>query len=216
MPRFIDRHEGGRQLAQRLTRFADEPGVIILGLPRGGLPVAEEVARALRAPLDAMLVRKLGVPGQEEVAMGAIADGGIRILNEPLIGALGLTTREVANVIADEARELVRRKAAYRGDHPFPDLRDRTVILVDDGVATGSTMRAAVAAVRAQSPRVVIVAAPVMSAEAAATLGEVADACEAVAVPHAFSSVGSHYQDFPQTSDDEVRRILAGHGVGSA
>jgi len=105
---------------------------------------------------------------------------------------------------------------AYRGEHPFPDLRDRTVILVDDGMATGSTMRAAVAAVRAQSPRAVIVAAPVMSAEAAATLGEVADACEAVAVPHAFSSVGEHYRAFPQTSDDEVRRILAGHGVGSA
>ncbi len=208
LTRFRNRREAGRQLAHRLGSWGGDPSVQVLALPRGGVPVAWEVARALGAPLDVFLVRKLGVPGREELAMGAIAEGGVRVLNDEVIQPLGITPTVVERVTRAELAELSRRERLYRGDTPAPDLRNRTVLLIDDGLATGATMAAAVAGVRAQRPRRVIVAVPVASEEAARAMSRRADECVAVLTPRQFGGVGQWYEDFGQTTDDEVQHLL--------
>jgi predicted phosphoribosyltransferase len=205
---YRDRFDAGRRLAERLTEYAGRDDVLVLALPRGGVPVASEVARALRAPLDVFLVRKLGVPGQEELAMGAIASGGVRVLNEEVVRALEVTPEELAEASSRERRELERREAAYRAGRPSPEVRGRTVILVDDGLATGSTMRAAVAALRRRQPARIVVAVPVGAADTCADLAEAADEVVCVRSPRPFLSVGSWYDDFRQTSDAEVSGLL--------
>jgi putative phosphoribosyl transferase len=205
--RFRDRRDAGRQLARAL-KVPPGTAIQVLALPRGGVPVAYEVALALDAPLDVFVVRKLGVPGHEELAMGAIAEGGFRVLNRDVIEGLGITTATVDRVAAAETLELARRERLYRDGGPAPELRNRTVLLLDDGLATGSTMAAAVAGVRAQRPARVIVAVPVASHEAMEMLGQVADEVVAVLTPPYFGGVGEWYDDFSQTSDDEVRTLL--------
>jgi predicted phosphoribosyltransferase len=206
---FRDRYDAGRQLATRLTRYAGRPDVLVLALPRGGLPVAYEVARALGTPLDVFLVRKLGVPGREELAMGAIASGGVRVLNDEVVRALRIPEQIIDAVAAEEQAELERRERAYRDGRPAPDARGRTVILVDDGLATGSSMRAAVEALRLRGPVRVVVAVPVGAPETCAALGEIADEVVCAHEPEHFAAVGLWYADFSQTSDDEVRELLA-------
>ncbi|MDE3152871.1 MAG: phosphoribosyltransferase [Gemmatimonadota bacterium] len=208
-PRFVDRHDAGRQLAEHLRAYAHEPGLIVLGLPRGGVPVAYEVARALGAPLDVFVVRKLGVPGHEEYAMGAIASGGIRVVNQEAMRQLQLTAADLDRVERDERRELERRDRLYRGDRPHADLAGRTVLLVDDGLATGSTMLAAVEAARTRGPRRIIVAAPVAPPDTREAIRRAADDCVCVHTPDPFYGVGVWYADFDQTTDEEVQRLLA-------
>jgi predicted phosphoribosyltransferase len=205
---YPDRREAGRFLARQLMEYAGRPDVVVLGLPRGGVPVAYEVARALGAPLDVFLVRKLGLPGHEELAMGAIASGGVRVLNEDVVRALGISEDVVATVVAEELQELKRRERAYRGDRPAPDVRGKTVVLVDDGLATGSTMRAAVAALRRQGPARIVVAVPVGAPETCAEFQEEADEAVCAQTPDPFYAVGLWYRDFSQTTDDEVRELL--------
>jgi putative phosphoribosyl transferase len=205
---FRDRSEAGRALAELLTADAGAPDVLVLSLPRGGVPVGFEVAAALRAPLDVFLVRKLGVPGHEELAMGAIATGGVQVLNDDVVGGLHIPAHVIEAVAARERQELERRERAYRGDRPPLDVRGRTVILVDDGLATGTTMRAAAVAIRRQQPRRVVVAVPVASSAACADLRAVADAVVCAYTPEPFYAVGVWYEDFTQTTDDEVRDLL--------
>jgi putative phosphoribosyl transferase len=205
---FNDRHDAGRQLAARLQSLARRPGLVVLGLPRGGVPVAGEVAAALDAPLDVFVVRKIGVPGHEELALGAVASGGVRVVNQDVVRVTGISRRDFDDLTAMELREVSRRERAYRADCPFPDLRGATVILVDDGVATGSTMLAGVHALRQLGPAAVIAAAPVMAREAYRTLAAAADRCECVALPEPFYGVGMYYRDFSQTTDEEVRGVL--------
>jgi putative phosphoribosyl transferase len=208
--RFRDRAHAGRVLGERLRdRYAAAADVLVLGLPRGGVPVAFEVARILAASLDVFVVRKLGVPGHEELAMGAIASGGTRVLNEPVVGALGLGEQEIARAAAVERDELGRRERAYRGDRGPVDASGRTVILVDDGLATGSTMRAAALAIRAQSPERVVVGVPVAARETCDELRLDVDELVCAMTPAPFYAVGAWYEDFAPTSDDEVRRLLA-------
>ena len=206
--RFQDRYHAGRRLAKALKRYAGRPNLLVLALPRGGVPVAYEVSRALHAPLDLMLVRKLGVPGHEELAMGAIASGGVRILSEDVIQALGVPDRVIAAVASNEENELARRERAYRDDRPPPDVRGKTVILVDDGLATGSTMRAAAAAIRAQHAEWLVVAVPVAPRETCQSLMQEADDVVCAAMPEPFFAVGNWYEDFTQTTDEEVRELL--------
>ena len=213
---FRDRLDAGRQLAERLTEYADRPDVCVLALPRGGVPVAFEVARALHAPLDLFLVRKLGLPGHEELAMGAIASGGVRVLNEDLVRTLRVPQEDIDAVAAAEQRELERREHEYRDDRPAPDVRGRTVILVDDGLATGSTMRAAVAALRRQLPARIVVAVPVGAAETCADFSGEADEVVCARTPAPFHAVGLWYGDFAQTSDEEVRDLLGMAAGGHA
>jgi predicted phosphoribosyltransferase len=208
LSRFRDRTEAGRRLAEVLAPYAGRPNLLILALPRGGVPVAYEVARALHAPLDLLLVRKLGVPGHEELAMGAIASGGVRILSEDVISMLGIDDREISTVAAVEEEELARRERLYRDGRPPPDVRGRTVILVDDGLATGSTMRAAAAALKVQGPERLIVAVPVAPPETCEALAREVDDVVCALSPEPFLSVGTWYQDFTQTSDGEVRDLL--------
>jgi putative phosphoribosyl transferase len=206
--RFHDRAEAGHLLATQLTAYANRLDVLVLALPRGGVPVAFEVARALHTPLDVMIVRKLGVPGYEELAMGAIASGGVRVLNDDVVHMLGISEEEINQVVTHEQRELERRERLYRGERPASEVGGRTVILVDDGIATGATMRAAVAAVRQQQPARIVIAVPVA---AAATCEEfVAEVDELVCVfrPETFFAVGFWYEHFSQTSDEEVRDLL--------
>jgi predicted phosphoribosyltransferase len=205
---FTDRRDAGRQLAARLQRFRGRADVIVLGLPRGGVPVAAEIAEALDLPLDVFVVRKLGVPGQEELAMGAVASGGGRVVNEEIVRLARVRPEVFEGVTARELREIQRREAAYRAGRPFPSLHGATVILVDDGVATGSTMLAGVHALRQLGPAAVIVAAPVMAHGAKRALERAADGCEYVALPDPFYGVGMHYGDFSQTPDEEVRETL--------
>jgi predicted phosphoribosyltransferase len=207
---FHDRRDAGRQLAALLTRYAGRPGVLVLALPRGGVPVGYEVARALGVPLDVFLVRKLGVPGREELAMGALASGGVRVLNEEVVRALRIPDYVIDGVTANELRELERREQVYRDDRPAPDVRGRTVILVDDGLATGSSMRAAVEALRLREPERIVVAVPVGARETCAMMGEVADEAVCAFEPENFAAVGLWYADFSQTTDEEVRDLLAG------
>jgi predicted phosphoribosyltransferase len=206
---FRDRADAGRQLLGRLGAYRGLADVIVLGLPRGGIPVAYEVARGLGAPLDVFLVRKLGVPGQEELAMGAIATGGVRVVNRDVVDALRIGEDVLDRVAAEEARELARREVQYRGDRPEPELRGRTAILVDDGLATGSSMRAAVAAALAQGPARVVVAVPVAAPSTCEELRREVDEIVCVATPEPFMAVGRFYDDFSQTTDDEVRSLLA-------
>ena len=192
-----------------MTEYAGRTDTLVLALPRGGVPVAFEVARALRAPLDIFLVRKLGVPGQEELAMGAIASGGVRVVNEDVVRHLGITPEVIDAVAAREQGELERRERAYRDERPAPDVRGRTVILVDDGLATGSTMRAAALALRQQGPARVVVAVPVASREACEEFRGEVDDIVCAATPEPFMGVGRWYEDFSQTTDEEVRELLA-------
>jgi predicted phosphoribosyltransferase len=206
--RFSDRAQAGRLLAERLRAYAKRDDVIVLALPRGGVPVAFEVARALDAPLDVFLVRKLGVPGHEELAFGAIAPGGTRVLNTPLIERLGLTAERIEAIDATERRELERRQRVYRDGRPPPDVAGRTVIVVDDGLATGSTMQAAVEAIRQDDPAQVVVAVPVADPGVCEALGTLADEVVCLSMPRPLRAVGAWYEAFSQTSDDEVRALL--------
>jgi putative phosphoribosyl transferase len=207
---FEDRRDAGRQLGVRLQSYAGRPDVIVLGLPRGGVPVAAEVARALGVPLDVFVVRKLGVPGREELAMGAIASGGVEIVNENVIHRLGVSEHDLDDVVALERVELERRELAYRGRRPPLDLTGKTVIVVDDGLATGASMRAAVAAIRTQRPAWIVAAAPVASAETCDEMRDETDEVVCAETPPSFMGVGQWYGDFSQTSDEEVRAALAG------
>ena len=206
--RFHDRRDAGRRLAEQLAPYANRSDVLVLALPRGGVPVAAEVARALRAPLDVFVVRKLGVPGSEELAMGAVATGGVRVLNDAVIRALHISANVIDAVTAGEQEELQRRERVYRGDRPAPDVSGRTVILVDDGLATGATMQAAVAALRLQAPTRIVVAAPVGAAEPVHALRTEVDDVVCVLTPEPFYAVGAWYEDFDQTTDEEVRELL--------
>jgi putative phosphoribosyl transferase len=214
--RFRDRFQAGRQLAAALQGYARDPHLLVLALPRGGVPVGYEVARLLNAPLDVMLVRKLGVPGHEELAMGAIASGGVRILSDEVIKVFGIPERVVAGVAAEESEELQRRERLYRDDRPAPEIEGRTVILVDDGLATGSTMRAAAAALRAQHPEHLVVAVPVAPPETCASLRSEVDDVVCAREPEPFFAVGNWYDDFSQISDAEVRRLLQAGSASAA
>ena len=205
---FRDRYDAGRQLAERLTEYAGRSDVLVLALPRGGVPVACEVAATLDAPLDVFLVRKLGVPGQEELAMGAIASGGVRVLNEHVVEMVGVSDQEIDEVAAREQQELERREREYRNGRPAPRIRGRTVILIDDGLATGSTMRAAVQAVRRQGASRVVVAVPVAAASTCDEFRAEVDDVVCAVTPEPFYAVGLWYEDFSQTTDEEVRRLL--------
>jgi putative phosphoribosyl transferase len=207
--RFRNRTEAGRLLARELDRYADRGDVVVLALPRGGVPVGYEVAKALGAPLDVCAVRKLGVPGHRELAMGAIASGGLIVRDQELVHRLGIPEELIRRAIADELRELERREAAYRGVREPPQLDGKTVILVDDGLATGATMRAAALAVREQSPARVIVAVPVAAAETCERLRDDVDEVICALTPEPFYAVGLWYDDFSQTSDEEVGELLA-------
>jgi putative phosphoribosyl transferase len=213
---FQNRTDAGRQLAHQLLAYANRPDILVLALPRGGVPVAFEIARELKVPLDVFVVRKLGVPGQEELAMGAMASGGSYVLNQHLIRAIGLTQDEVNAVIAQEKHELQRRQRLYRNDRPYPDLHNRTVILVDDGLATGATMYAAVNALRKLEPARLIVAVPVAVKEVCDRFRQIADEIVCVQTPDPFDGVGRWYADFSQTTDDEVRELLARANPGPA
>ena len=206
---FRDRTEAGRMLAGQLAAYADRPDVLVLALPRGGVPVAYEVARALDAPLDVFVVRKLGVPGHEELAMGAIASGGVCVLNDDVVEGAAHPAPADRGRGRPGAAELARRERAYRGDRPAPEVRGRTVILVDDGLATGSTMRAAVAALRRLGPARIIVAVPTAAPATCEEFRHEADECVCDITPEPFYAVGLWYEDFSQTTDDEVRDLLA-------
>lgn len=206
---FKDRTEAGRFLAQKLGEYTNNPNVVVLALPRGGVPVAYEVAQTLKAPLDIFVVRKLGVPGYEELAMGAIASGGIRVLNSRIVDYLDISDQTIETVAALEQLELERRERLYRGARSAVDVRGRTVIIVDDGMATGSTMRAAVRALRQQNAEKIIVAVPVGARETCESFAnEVDTMCVCAITPEPFDGVGLWYRDFEQTSDDEVRQLL--------
>jgi predicted phosphoribosyltransferase len=205
---YRDRAEAGRYLAKKLAGYAGRPDVIVLALPRGGVPVAYEVARALGAPLDVFLVRKLGVPGHEELAMGAIASGGLLLLNEKLVRALAISPELINDVISSQRAELERRDRQYRGVRPPPDVRGKTVILIDDGLATGASMRAAIAALRQQHPARLVVAVPIAAPTTCAELRDEVDEIVCARTPEPFHAVGLWYDDFTQTTDDEVRDLL--------
>jgi putative phosphoribosyl transferase len=205
---FRDRSEAGRVLADKLAAYRGAGGVVVLGLPRGGVEVAFEVARALESPLDVLVVRKLGLPEQPELAMGAIASGGVLVLNQELVYSLDIPDAVIDQVAARERPELQRRERLYRGDRPPLDLRGKTVILVDDGLATGSTMKAAVAAVRHYNPAKVVAAVPVGAVDSCRELGEMADGCICVETPSPFYGVGLWYRNFSQSTDAEVQHFL--------
>jgi putative phosphoribosyl transferase len=205
---FSNRAEAGRQLAEKLEKYARLDDVIVLGLPRGGVPVAYEVAKRLHAPLDVFIVRKLGVPGFEELAAGAIASGGVRVLNEDVVRAIPYASEAIEAVTAKEIGELQRREQAYREGRPAPELRDKIVILVDDGLATGATMRVAIKALRERGTAKIIVAVPVGPLETCEEVAKEADEAICLNMPPFFQAVGQYYQDFSQTSDADVRDLL--------
>src|SRR6266850_2072911 len=205
---FPDRREAGRQLAQHLAAYANRPDVLVLALPRGGVPVAYEVARALHAPLDVFLVRKLGMPGHEEFAIGAVATGGVRVLNRDVIDELQIPEQVIEAVTRRELQEIARREREYRGDRPFPDVRGKTVILIDDGLATGSTMRAAAEALRQLGPARLVVAVPTASPQTCDDFRAHVDEVVCAITPEPFYAVGLWYDDFSQTTDEEVRALL--------
>lgn len=206
---FQDRTQAGHLLGEALHRYAGRDDVVVLALPRGGVPVAFEVIKAIGAPLDLMLVRKLGTPGQEELAMGAIATGGVRVLNPDVVAHLRIPDETIEAVAQRERRELERRQRAYRGDRPPPALAGRCVILVDDGLATGATMRTAIKATRLQHPAAIVVAVPVAPPETVEVLRREADDVVCLATPEPFWAIGGWYRAFPQTSDEEVKDLLA-------
>ena len=213
---YQNRGDAGRHLAALLEAYRGRPDVLVLGLPRGGVPVAYEVSHELGVPLDVFIVRKLGVPGHEELAMGAIASGGTIVLNHDVIADLGIPDELIQSVIERESRELARRETLYRGDRPPPQVEGRTVILVDDGLATGSSMRAAAAALAKQSPAKVIVAVPVAASQTCAELEREVDTVICALTPDPFYAVGLWYQDFSPTTDQEVRLLLAWAYDGAA
>ena len=206
--RFADRHDAGRHLAARLQQYRGRDDVLVLALPRGGVPVAWEVAQALDAPMDVFVVRKLGVPGREEYAMGAIASGGVRVLNDDAVQGLAIPQSVIDAVTMREAMELARREREYRGDRGMPDVRGKAVIVVDDGLATGATMLAAVRALRQMGPRQIVVAVPAGAPQTCHQLREEADEVVCAIEPDPFTAVGVWYADFSQTSDEEVRGLL--------
>jgi putative phosphoribosyl transferase len=212
---FRDRRDAGRQLAGRLASFAGREDVLVLGLARGGVPVAFEVARSLAATLDVLIIRKLGVPGQRELAMGAIASGGVRVLNSRIVRRIPDAEAVIEEVAAAEQRELERRETQYRGDRAAAEVRGKVVIVVDDGLATGASMRAAVLALRQRAAAQVVVAVPVGSPEACAKLSAEADELICLTAPMDFEAVGQVYDDFSQTTDDEVRALLAEANVSA-
>src|SRR5919108_3273933 len=201
---FHDRFEAGRALASRLGQFAHRNDVIVLGLPRGGIPVAFEVARTLNTPLDVFIVRKLGVPGQEELAMGAIASGGVRVVNRPVVDTLGIKNEEIQEAAFEQQSELERREQEYRNGRPMLEVRDRIAILVDDGLATGSSMRVAAVALRKKQPAKIVVAVPVAAPSTCEELQAEADLVICAVTPESFFAVGQWYRDFRQTSDEQV------------
>jgi predicted phosphoribosyltransferase len=207
-PLFHDRRAAGRLLAAKLASYAARPDVVVLALPRGGVPVGYEVAGALGAPLDVFVVRKLGLPGHEELAMGAVATPGVRVLNEVIVRALGVPDHVIEAVAAREREELTRRERAYRGDQPPLDVRGRTVILVDDGLATGATMQAAIQALRQRQPARIVVAVPTAARETCEALRRKVDDVICAITPDPFHAVGLWYEDFSETSDNEVRALL--------
>ena len=213
---FRDRRHAGRALALALEQYANRTDVVVLGLPRGGVPVAFEVAQALRAPLDVFLVRKLGVPGHEELAMGAIASGGVQVLNENIVRSLRFGSAEVDIIAAREQRELERREQAYRGSRADLELTGKIAIVIDDGLATGATMRAAVKALRARQPSRVVVAVPVGADDTCHLLRREADEVICLRTPYPFGGVGMWYDDFSQTDDEEVRELLAAAATATA
>jgi predicted phosphoribosyltransferase len=208
VPRFLDRRHAGRALASHLAEYAWQPGVQVLALPRGGVPVGYEVAERLHAPLDVIIVRKLGVPGHEELAMGAIASGGVLVADEEVIDTFRVPWPRFDQVVRDEARELQRRERELRGSLPAAEVEGRTVILVDDGLATGSTMRAALRTLREQRPARLVVAVPVAAPETCRELAGEVDEMICASTPQPFFAVGQWYADFRQTTDEEVRRLL--------
>ncbi|MDY7013049.1 MAG: phosphoribosyltransferase [Cyanobacteriota bacterium] len=215
---FLNRTEAGCLLASRLTEYANRPDVLVLGLPRGGVPIAYEIATVLNAPLDIWLARKLGVPGNQELAMGAIGWGGEMVLNEELIESWKISNSAIAQVAMREKEELARRDRLYRGSRPQPDVRDRTIILVDDGIATGSTLSAAIASLRSRDPAEIVVAAPVIPPSACADLRSKADKIACLIKPDPFYFLGFWYNDFSPTSDARVCELLerSQHRLASA
>ena len=205
---FRDRADAGRKLAKGLLEYAGRPDLLVLALPRAGVPVAYEVARALGAPLDVFLVRKLGLPGHEELAMGAIASGGVRVLNQDVVNVLQIPEKLINRVAEAEIRELERREHTYRGNRPPPDVHGKTIILVDDGLATGSTMRAAATALRQQGPARIVVGVPVAAPEICEEFRDEVDDIVCAITPEVFFGVGAWYQDFSQTTDDSVLDLL--------
>jgi predicted phosphoribosyltransferase len=208
MARFRDRREAGRILAQKLSHYANRPEVIVFALPRGGVPVAYEVALALNVPLDIFIVRKLGLPGHEELAIGAIASGGVRVLNEDIIRMLHIPEAVIEHAAQRELQELQRREKLYRGNRPPPEVSDRIVILVDDGLATGASMRAAIAALRAGHPKRIVVAVPTGAPETCQAFEAEVDEVVCAITPEPFLGVGRWYEDFAQTTDEGVRLFL--------
>src|SRR5687767_1517197 len=209
---FRDRIDAGRRLARELRAYADRSDVVVLALPRGGVPVAAEVAKVLHVPLDIFLVRKLGVPGQEELALGAIASAGIRVLNQDVVRQLGIRRELIEHLVRREQQELVRREHAYRGDRLPLDVRGKIVILIDDGLATGASMRAAVMALRQKQPARIVVAVPAAARDTCEEFRQVVDEMICAETPEPFYAVGTWYDDFSQTTDDEVRALLKRYG----
>ncbi len=205
---FENRTDAGRQLAQALGAYAGRSDLIVLALPRGGVPVAYEVARALKAPLDLLIVRKLGTPGNPELAMGAIASGGASVLNRDVVSIYRISDEVIENAAAKERQELERRERLYRGDRPYPDIENRCIIVVDDGIATGATMRAGLAALRQRNPSCIVVAVPLAPVDTVERLRAEVDEVVCLMTPEPFFAVGQGYRDFSQTTDDEVREIL--------
>ena len=210
-----DRAEAGRKLALKLHRYGNRVDVIVLGIPRGGVPVAYELARALAAPLDVFIVRKLGAPGYHELAMGAIASGGARVINEDVVASIGIPHFAIERTVVLEEEEITRREKLYRGRHPPPDLRGKIVILADDGMATGASMLVAVKALRSLSPARIVVASGVSSPSACSAVGEVADECVCVLEPDDLGAISPWYEEFGQTEDEEVCALLAKAGLGT-
>jgi putative phosphoribosyl transferase len=206
---FDDRADGGKELAKRLSKYANRPDAIVLALPRGGVPVAYEVAQTLHLPLDVFLVRKLGVPGHEELAFGAVASGGMRVINRAVVRSADVSAAEIEETIKTEQRELERREQTYRDERPTPQIEGRTVILVDDGLATGASMRAAVLALREQKPAKIVVAVPTAARETCDEFRDEVDEVVCAMTPEPFYAVGLWYRDFSQTSDEEVRDLLS-------
>lgn len=209
MQKYLDRRDAGIKLAEALSAYKNRDDVVVLGLPRGGVPVAYEVAKALHAPLDVFIVRKLGVPGHRELAMGAIASGGEPIFNQEIIDGLGITQDEIDNVIIHETKELMRRESEYRGDRIFPSLENKTVILVDDGVATGASIKAAIVAIRSQSPQKIIAAVPVADVQIRSSIEALTDEFVCPMVVSGLHAVGVWYDDFTQTEDEEVHALIS-------
>jgi len=207
--RFRDRAAAGQMLARALHRYADCDNVLVLALPRGGVPVAFEVAKALHVPMDVLIVRKLGVPSQPELAMGAVASGRVLVINPHVVDGLGISDATIREAAEAEHEEVRRRERLFRGDRPAPDIAGRVVIVVDDGLATGSTMRAAVAALHQWEPALIVVAVPTAPAQTIRMLVQVADRVICLTTPEPFDAISQSYDDFAQVEDDEVRRLLA-------